>query len=107
MENTIIYTAKFTHHDLKFHKVLWTSDNDLEVGLDGRTEGQTDRQADSYISPQIIFAGGISMCLTMNYTLKFLLVTNLVNKVNNYFSNLDYCILFSFALLFVHSKIMS
>jgi hypothetical protein len=26
MDNKILYTAKFTHHDLKFHKVWWKSD---------------------------------------------------------------------------------
>jgi hypothetical protein len=52
MDNKILYTAKFTHHDLKFHKD-WTKD--VEVGPDRRT----DRQADSYIPPQTMFAGGI------------------------------------------------
>jgi hypothetical protein len=26
MDNKILYTAKFTHHDLKFHNVWWKSD---------------------------------------------------------------------------------
>ena len=45
MDNKILYTAKFTHHDLKFHKD-WTKD--VEVGPDGRTDGQTDRPIPIY-----------------------------------------------------------
>jgi hypothetical protein len=26
MDNKFLYTAKFTHHDLKFHKDWWKSD---------------------------------------------------------------------------------
>jgi hypothetical protein len=44
MDNKILYTAKFTHHDLKFHKVWWKSEKRC-----GSWSGQTDRQADSYI----------------------------------------------------------
>jgi hypothetical protein len=44
MDNKILYTAKFTHHDLKFHKVWWKSDK-----IFGSWSRQTDRQADSYI----------------------------------------------------------
>jgi hypothetical protein len=54
MDNKILYTAKFTHHDLKFQKVWWKSDKRC-----GSWSGQTDRQADSYILPQTMFAGGI------------------------------------------------
>jgi hypothetical protein len=54
MDNKILYTAKFTHHDLKFHKVWWKSDKRC-----GSWSGQMDRQADSYIPPQTMFAGGI------------------------------------------------
>jgi hypothetical protein len=39
MDNTILYTAKFTHHDLRFHKVWWKSDKRF-----GSWSGQTDRQ---------------------------------------------------------------
>ena len=55
MDNTILYTAKFTHHDLKFYKVGGSWTKDVEVGLDR----WTDRQTDSYIPPQTMFAGGI------------------------------------------------
>ena len=37
MDNKILYTAKFTHHDLKFHKVWWKRTNDLEAGPDRQT----------------------------------------------------------------------
>ena len=59
MDNKILYTAKFTHHDLKFHKVWWKSDKRC-----GNWSGQTDRQANSYIPPpppQTMFTGGIMM----------------------------------------------
>ena len=46
MDNKILYTAKFTHHDLKFHKIWWKSDKSC-----GSWSGQMDRQADSYIPP--------------------------------------------------------
>ena len=41
MDNKILYTAKFTHHDLKFHKVWWKSDKRF-----GSWSGQTDRRTD-------------------------------------------------------------
>ena len=61
MDNKILYTAKFTHHDLKFHKVWWKSDKRC-----GSWSEQTDRQADSYIPPppQTMFAGGIIKYIT-------------------------------------------
>jgi hypothetical protein len=34
MDNKILYTAKFTHHDLKFHKVGGNRTKDLEVSSD-------------------------------------------------------------------------
>ena len=34
---------------------------DVEVGPDRRMDRQTDRQADSYIPPQTMFAGGIKI----------------------------------------------
>ena len=47
MDNKILYTAKFTHHDLKFHKVWWKL-------------VRTDRQTDRFLyTPQTIFAGDI------------------------------------------------
>ena len=46
MDNKILYTAKFTHHDLKFHKVWWKSDKDLEIDPD--TDRQTDRPIPIY-----------------------------------------------------------
>ena len=58
MDNQILYIAKFTHHDLKFHKVWWKSDKRC-VSWFGQTDRQTDRQADSYIPPKTMFAGGI------------------------------------------------
>jgi hypothetical protein len=55
MDNKILYTAKFTYHDLKFHKVGGNQTKDLEVGPDR----QTDRQADSYIiTPPNYICGG-------------------------------------------------
>ena len=67
MDNTILYTAKFTHHDLKFHKVWWKSDKRFG-SWSGQTERQTDRQtdrqtggqADSYKPPppQYVCGGG-------------------------------------------------
>ena len=50
MDNKILYAAKFTHHDIKFHKVWWKSDKTR-----GSWSGQTDRQTDSYIPPQTTF----------------------------------------------------
>jgi hypothetical protein len=38
MDNKILYTAKFTHHDLKFHKVGGNRTKDLEVGPDRQTD---------------------------------------------------------------------
>ena len=35
MDNQILYTAKFTHHDLKFHKVGGNQTKDVEVGGGG------------------------------------------------------------------------
>jgi hypothetical protein len=54
MDNKILYTAKFTHHDLKFHKVWWKSDKRFESW-----SGQTDRQTGRFLyTPQTTFAGG-------------------------------------------------
>ena len=39
MDNTILYTTKFTHHDLKFLKVWWKSDKRF-----GSQFGQIDEQ---------------------------------------------------------------
>jgi hypothetical protein len=63
MDNTILYTAMFTHHDLKVHKVWWKSDKRCE-NLSGqtyrRTDGQTDRQTDRFLyTPQTVFTGAI------------------------------------------------
>ena len=52
MDNKILYTAKFTHHDLKFHKVWWKSNKRC-----GSWSGQTDRQADFYIPPKLCLWG--------------------------------------------------
>ena len=35
MDNQILYTAKFTHHDLKFHKVGGNRTKDVEIGVGG------------------------------------------------------------------------
>jgi hypothetical protein len=63
MDNTILYTAKFTHHDLKVHKDWWTSDKRCENWSGQtyrRTDGQTDRQTDRFLyTPQTMFAGAI------------------------------------------------
>jgi hypothetical protein len=45
MDSKILYTAKFTHHDLKFHKVWWKSDKRC-----GSWSGQTDRPIPIYPS---------------------------------------------------------
>ena len=47
MDNKILYTAKFTHHDLKFHKVWWKSDKGFG-SCPGQTDGQTDRPIPIY-----------------------------------------------------------
>jgi hypothetical protein len=44
MDNKILYTAKFTHHDLKFHKVWWKSDKRY-----GSWSGQMDRQTGQFL----------------------------------------------------------
>ena len=56
MDNTILYNAKFTHHDQslveigqKMWKLVWT---------DRQTDGQTDR---FLYTPQTMFAEGIKM----------------------------------------------
>jgi hypothetical protein len=55
MDNKILYTAKFTYHDLKFHKVWWKSDKRC-----GSWSGQTDTGRFLY-TPQTMFAGSIKM----------------------------------------------
>ena len=42
MDNKILYTAKFTHHDLKFHKAWWKSDKRCG-SWSGQTDGERDR----------------------------------------------------------------
>ena len=59
MDNKILYTAKFTDHDLKFHKAWWKSDKRC-----GSWSGQTDRQIPIY--PQTMFAGGIKIQGNLN-----------------------------------------
>ena len=49
MDNKILYTAKFTHYDLKFIKFGGNRTKDVEVGPDRRTDRQTDRQTDGQI----------------------------------------------------------
>ena len=65
MDNKILYTAKITHHDPKFHKVWWKPDKRC-----GSWSGQMDRhrdgQVDSYIPPQTMFAGGIKTNIRSN-----------------------------------------
>ena len=64
MDNKILYTAKFTHRDLKFHKVWWKSDKRCGNWFgqtDRWTDRQTDRQSDSYIPPQTMFVEGIKI----------------------------------------------
>ena len=41
MDNKILYTAKFTHHDFKFHKVWWKSDKRF-----GSQSGRTEKKID-------------------------------------------------------------
>jgi hypothetical protein len=55
MDNKILYTAKFTHHDLKFHKVWWKSDKRFG-SWSGRTDGQTDRPIPIY-PPYVVWGG--------------------------------------------------
>jgi hypothetical protein len=54
MDNKILYTAKFTHHDLKFHKDWQKSDKRFESW-----SGQTDRPIPIY--PPKLFLGGINI----------------------------------------------
>ena len=68
MDNTILYTAQFTHYDLKFHKVWWKSDKRCGSWFgetDIRTNGQTDRQTDRpiHICPQTMIERGIIIFL--------------------------------------------
>ena len=54
MDNKILYTAKFTHHDLKFHKVWWKSDKRC-----GSWSGQMDRRTGRFLyTPQNYACGG-------------------------------------------------
>jgi hypothetical protein len=57
MDNKILYTAKFTHHDLKFHKVWWKSDKRF-----GSWSGQTDRSIPIY--PPNYVCGGYNDLVT-------------------------------------------
>jgi hypothetical protein len=59
MDNKILYTAKFTHYDLKFIKFGGNRTKDVEVGPDRRTDRQTDRQTDRflYITPNYVCGG--------------------------------------------------
>ena len=62
MDNTILYTAKLTHNDLKFNKVWWKSNKrcgSWSGQTDRQTSGQTDRQADSYMRLQTMLDRGI------------------------------------------------
>jgi len=60
MDNKILYTAKFTHHDLKFHKVWWKSDKRF-----GSWSGWTDKQTETdrqtgrflYTPPNYVLGG--------------------------------------------------
>ena len=58
MDDKILYTTKFTHHDLKFHKVWWKSDKRFGSQF-GKTDRRTDRDrpADSYIPPNYVCGG--------------------------------------------------
>ena len=59
MDNKILYTAKFTPHDLKFHKVWWKSDKRCG-SWSGQTDRQIDRQTGRFLyTPHTMFAGGI------------------------------------------------
>ena len=49
----ILYTAKFTHHDLKFHKVWWKSDKRF-----GNWSGQTDGQTGQFIYTPLNYVCG-------------------------------------------------
>ena len=57
MDNKILYTAKFTHHDLNFHKVWWKSDI-YKMWKLVRADGQTDRPI-PIPPPPTMFAEGI------------------------------------------------
>ena len=60
MDNKILYTAKFPHHDLKFHKVWWKSDKRCG-SWSGQTDRRTDRQTGRFLyTPQTMFAGSIT-----------------------------------------------
>jgi len=54
MDNKILYTANFTHHDLKFHKVWWKSDKRF-----GSSSGWTDRPIPIYPPPPKLRLRGV------------------------------------------------
>jgi hypothetical protein len=61
MDNTILYTAKFTHHDLKCHKVWWKLDKRC-----GSWFGQTDRPIPIY-PPKLCLRGVIKIHFYLSY----------------------------------------
>ena len=75
MDNKILYTAKFTHHDLKFHKVWWKSDKRC-----GSWSGQTGQFLYTP-PPQTMFAGGI---MTIKYTYILKIPIHIILVVEEY-----------------------
>jgi hypothetical protein len=61
MDNKILYTAKFTHYDIKFHKVWWKSDKRFG-SWSGQTDSKTDRPIPIYPPPPPNF-----VCREYNY----------------------------------------
>jgi hypothetical protein len=73
MDNTILYTAKFKHHDLKFHKVWWKSNKrfgswsgQTNRWTDGRTDRKTDRPIPIY-PPNYVCGGIIKLLMNKKY----------------------------------------
>ena len=78
MDNKILYSAKFTHHDLIFHKVRWKSEKRCG-SWSGQTDKRTDRQTGRFIyAPQtmidrsiIIFWMGLTDQLKIGLVCRF------------------------------------
>jgi hypothetical protein len=70
MDNKILCTAKFTHHDLKFHKAWLTSDKRFE-SWSGQTDEQTDRPIPIY--PPSYVCGGIKRNIMSFFDKMFIL----------------------------------
>jgi hypothetical protein len=66
MDNKILHTAKFTHHDLKFHSLVEIGQKMWKLV---QTDGQTDRPIPIY-PPQTMFVGGIKIFYFLSLTIQ-------------------------------------